>query len=304
MAMEPICPSRFKAVAHLLWCNGLPQMQFMEDTCQFVACFCNAATDEFCNKIKAESGCQSLCAEEYIGHEYFSIAWYDYAKLQNVYDALVRNNVAFRVTYNGYWGYWPHENVYCPRLPCTRENMEKQAVMRITKDLDGSDSLRRCVLQALSWPHFGPWNWVTEQGRELCARLCRENGVELKPMDHRDNFYLLPVYVPLESLLPIRMIEERGLLTPRTSLAEIAAVHTSVPPAVLSQEEENVGHADICQVCMMKPPDTVVMPCGHCVVCEECSKKLAQGDTPSKTKCIMCRGEIEGIYIVSKDKMQ
>ena len=50
-----------------------------------------------------------------------------------------------------------------------------------------------------------------------------------------------------------------------------------------------------CMVCLTNTPNTMVMPCGHVVVCEECSEKLVKS-TDAKI-CVKCRREIiEVIY--------
>ena len=45
---------------------------------------------------------------------------------------------------------------------------------------------------------------------------------------------------------------------------------------------------NICKICCDKKINTVVMPCGHRFVCEECAVKL--------TKCSECNGKID--YII------
>jgi len=52
--------------------------------------------------------------------------------------------------------------------------------------------------------------------------------------------------------------------------------------------------ADECVVCQDAPPDTLVIPCNHVVVCHDCSDALA--GTPNAHVCVVCRQPIEGIY--------
>jgi len=49
-----------------------------------------------------------------------------------------------------------------------------------------------------------------------------------------------------------------------------------------------------CMICLSNPPDTLVTPCMHRVVCRECSKKLK--NTPDCGVCVRCRREIEAVY--------
>lgn len=50
---------------------------------------------------------------------------------------------------------------------------------------------------------------------------------------------------------------------------------------------------ELCMICMERPPNTLVLPCQHCVVCKECSEKL--GDTPVAKKCVRCMRSITSI---------
>lgn len=48
-----------------------------------------------------------------------------------------------------------------------------------------------------------------------------------------------------------------------------------------------------CMICLTDPPQTIVLPCGHCVCCRACSELLKK--TNDKHVCIRCRRPIESI---------
>lgn len=52
--------------------------------------------------------------------------------------------------------------------------------------------------------------------------------------------------------------------------------------------------AEECVVCQDAPPDTLVAPCGHVVVCHDCSDALV--GTSNAHICVVCRQPIESIY--------
>lgn len=54
---------------------------------------------------------------------------------------------------------------------------------------------------------------------------------------------------------------------------------------------------DLCCICEERTPDTRVQPCGHVVVCQECSIDLQQ--TADSDHCVVCRRPITKIEIVS-----
>jgi hypothetical protein len=58
-----------------------------------------------------------------------------------------------------------------------------------------------------------------------------------------------------------------------------------------------------CAMCTERPPDTVVLPCGHMVVCQDCSAKL-KTDPNNRGTCIYCRQPIEGVYLVAEEAME
>jgi len=47
---------------------------------------------------------------------------------------------------------------------------------------------------------------------------------------------------------------------------------------------------DVCMVCLDREPNTMVLPCEHCVVCKECSIGLR--NTNDKKTCVRCRRPI------------
>lgn len=49
-----------------------------------------------------------------------------------------------------------------------------------------------------------------------------------------------------------------------------------------------------CSICLDKAANTVVMPCEHSVVCEQCSKDLK--NTNDRAVCCQCRNPIDAVY--------
>jgi predicted nucleic acid-binding Zn-ribbon protein len=56
--------------------------------------------------------------------------------------------------------------------------------------------------------------------------------------------------------------------------------------AVLQSEKEN-DEANFCIICMERPSDVAVVPCGHFCLCEECAAKC--------NNCPICRTEKESL---------
>jgi hypothetical protein len=59
------------------------------------------------------------------------------------------------------------------------------------------------------------------------------------------------------------------------------------------KKEKAVGkeeEVETCMICLDAPPNTLVLPCQHCVVCKACSQGLKK--TPDANKCVRCRKDI------------
>lgn len=56
----------------------------------------------------------------------------------------------------------------------------------------------------------------------------------------------------------------------------------------VEEKEDNV-----CMICLDREPNTMVLPCEHCVVCKECSIQLR--NTNDKHICVRCRRPITHI---------
>lgn len=78
-----------------------------------------------------------------------------------------------------------------------------------------------------------------------------------------------------------------------------AATTTTVPvPAddLVHPKRARVATDDVpsneCTVCMSAPADTLVLPCGHSVVCAKCSLILARTTDSNRKHCVVCRESI------------
>jgi hypothetical protein len=73
-------------------------------------------------------------------------------------------------------------------------------------------------------------------------------------------------------------------------------VLTGPDPAVIAPEtpvSKPKEEEFVCMICFENPPDTIVKPCDHCVVCSACSKLLKTTETAKR--CVACRQNITTI---------
>ena len=62
---------------------------------------------------------------------------------------------------------------------------------------------------------------------------------------------------------------------------------------ILAAEDIVEDEITECMICLENLPNTMVLPCGHCVVCKECSEKLE--NTNDARTCVRCRRDITHI---------
>lgn len=84
-------------------------------------------------------------------------------------------------------------------------------------------------------------------------------------------------------------------LTCRRLHPEAVDLEPQKPREPTKPAEDPTDHEDLCLVCFSNPPQTLVLPCGHCVVCKGCSDKLAKSDSAYNLKCIQCTQPITTI---------
>ena len=73
-----------------------------------------------------------------------------------------------------------------------------------------------------------------------------------------------------------------------------------------NEENESISTTDLeeeeCMICLDAKPTTTVIPCGHRVVCDDCSVKLKE--TPDNQICTQCRCEITHVFYKNKNKVE
>ncbi len=145
-----------------------------------------------------------------------------------------------------------------------------------------------------------PYNWSTPEGRAFCAMLRARFRKDAVPKDRNGNRFGDARYVaacrehgiliagpdPIGSAMPVADPVAVAPVIPLIAVAE------SVPKKVhvereIQEEDDDDG---ICQVCMDKEADTLVLPCEHRVVCSACSIRLRA--TADNRICVRCRNPI------------
>ena len=93
-----------------------------------------------------------------------------------------------------------------------------------------------------------------------------------------------------DSIFKFANLEKKGFFCPDCLKEKEIKTNPPITPSVIIAKEDEIA----CCVCLVNLPNTLVIPCGHCVVCKECSDKLKE-TTNSKT-CVYCKTQITSIF--------
>ncbi len=233
----------------------------------YVLCFCGDLSDSFLASLKETCKSQSLQHGDFLGRGYLKIHWMEFGLIESVLTAMLRGGEWFKLQIK-------QQVVYNPKNGETEfkwSGLEAKLIALIREmdstewgkvEKDSSYMLyRECLLDI--------WNWKTPAGKAMCAELRRRKHLPVQnPEADKDNYWKWKWFAPVAAI--------------PAAAAEIKAEPPSVPDS-----------RDTCMICLEAPADTLVLPCGHQVVCATCSARLA--NTPDKHTCVRCRREIKEI---------
>lgn len=142
------------------------------------------------------------------------------------------------------------------------------------------------------WTHAREELWKTEKGKSMARRLMEgdrwaSNEFVRGPSDFRPDGLITRLVRPNPELLQNPALDY-PLCTYTSAPEEPQSAPTEEPQS--APTEEGIRE---CMVCLDRPPDTLVLPCMHCVVCRECSDGLKS--TNDARTCLRCRCPIEDI---------
>jgi hypothetical protein len=131
------------------------------------------------------------------------------------------------------------------------------------------------------WKFLESWNWLTPEGKQFCQELRQQFPHYIDRDVDDSNFYKWPTTEAL--CREYRVLHHAPWINKAPEPLQAIPVKSEEPLEIL------------CSLCEERPANTLVLPCQHCVVCKECSKKLR--DTPDKSTCIQCRGVITSVEV-------
>jgi hypothetical protein len=262
-------PKRIERQELVKYMNGFgPQSPGIGTNGTYILCFCDYLSDDQVASIKAASSSETFEHDDFLAKPYVSVHWSEFHLQNSILTAMLTQGITFwyqakyRVKFN-------HTKVHA----FTPELLEETRIAQVRKSM--SDIAFGPVFIKYSAEQgnlLDVWNWTSVEGKALCAELRDMNDLpQLDEATDPDNYYLWSSFAD-EGEAPLKRKRE---------------------DVSVDEEEE-----DTCMVCMDKRANTLVVPCGHVVVCVDCSAKLA--DTPDRHTCVRCRAAITSVLCDEK----
>ncbi len=247
METLPACPADVETRATILYANGFSGFQGPHGggRDRFVLCSITCSWNKIDAFVRDEipmlamtSGATTLGHTDWIGRDFLTIHWSEYAKRFDVLTAMLQRGHEFQAWTRTTPCFQPSDGVFTTELFERRVIEETRDLLVLPVPRGGASEL---VADAL----YEEWNWQTEEGKAF-ARQLRESAKKISYDASRQNYFEWEIFRHYDP----------------------ATLCTVQPPL----EKEDT----LCVVCMERQANTMVMPCQHCVVCAECSAQLAQ----------------------------
>jgi hypothetical protein len=232
----------------------------------------------------------NLLIDDYIGRTYIQIDVRDFEHIPRILQYALNQGLVVALHSSGIGNCYREYGTFIPSA--FEEHLVQSAQDDgLYVDNDGEISaIQRFAASQYMLP--GQWAWMTPAGKRFCQKLRRCSSKhwtvdELAACDDVNNVFSPALLKVMEKYrLYLRSpwwSEQVGSEQPSHSRPAAMIVEMKLNHAVLEPLQ-------ICAVCEDRPAATVVLPCSHVVVCQQCSHQLR--NTADRAVCIRCRNPI------------
>lgn len=235
-----------------------------------ILCWCNSdMSKETFQRIKELSGAQSLVHDDYLGRGYLQVHVSDYEKFPIIFNSILQCGEWFRTRNSADVCFKPGETF-------TVIKMEEKLIKSLSDYLVEYPHFIE-MDSIFTWRHFKYWSYITDEGRSFCRHIRR--------LKRKKEYHVKDAMNPFkwEKFRNVRFRESYLEIPKDSPLGLPAPAAREVPPE--------------CLICMEKPANTQVFPCGCVVCCSDCSNGLKV--TNDAKTCVKCRrkiNKIENVY--------
>lgn len=303
--------------AEILFCNSLygyqcPGRGIEKDI--FAICWCGDLSDEEVELIKDISGSETVKHDDYIGHDYITIKWYEHNKIPDIFNAMLQLGLWFTSNNRASVTFRSSETKIF-----SNELMEKKFIQQ-TKEL------LRLIPNAINDDHYikntylDIWNYITEEGKAFCRYLRQVKHFPDPINDDAFNYFNWAIFQNYDPNTLLTTVGPNNIAAPNVNIGGENIGGENIGGKNVGGEniggenvggenvggenigEENVGEENdqsdsdddsLCIICMLKEANTMVLPCECVVVCKDCS--IALQNTNDRHTCVKCRRPITNI---------
>lgn len=153
-------------------------------------------------------------------------------------------------------------------------------------------------------PLLKHWNFATEEGRALCSRVRLALGkTEYSKMKHGPPRMWWKDYAEITAKYNVLHAGNGwGAYEPIFDNKQIPLGMASEPDVKKQKSEDEEDLDSTCMICLDAKATTLVLPCNHTVVCDNCSKLLRT--TGDNKTCVRCRRAITHVAYEQDNEME
>lgn len=258
-------------------------------------------------KARADLGTDKIKIDDFIGHTYAEIHWTLYARIPEIIQYFLNHGMdvtlqmELKLHYKAGTRFDPRA-AEAQSVGWFREQIAAPWLVDLARR--SRTSPESIVLGWTMSPGriLCPWNWQTPEGKAFCAEM-RARAPELidRDLEAAGSYFENPAiraickkyrllqygpwwYGPtLDPAAPDPVADPAPALAPAPAPARV--------PVPVPMDED----VPECMICSDNFANTLVLPCGHQVVCKSCSRRLK--DTPDHHTCVRCRNPITDVLI-------
>lgn len=276
-----------------LWYNGFG-FQFNAEKKEFYPIRCSENVEKDLGKIMTETGAL-VSFSDFLGRSFLTINFLNHDKIEAVLNKILELGHSF-VTNNGLQVHFSVGETF------SIARMERKYIRDFKEKLNANPKILDFLVGTEDDRLLAPWNWTTPEGKEFSQFLQDE-------LLHRkttlEDYTQWPIFSENHEKYLYTFTEnekqKRKNESERNSENKRLKSNSSSSSSSESEKEKNEvekvkeenDELEECMICFDKPPDTMVLPCEHCVVCRDCSVKLK--NTNDHHTCLRCRRSITHI---------
>jgi hypothetical protein len=192
-----ICPREFKKRALILYSKGFgfqPPGTGITDV--FIICFYKKLLNkEELVRLNKISNCRTVNTKIWFYEPYLEIHWTEYGKIKNVFNALLKMNISFRL----------QNKLRVSFNPITdkkySETILEQKIINYYRQLEDEYIHSKIIFDGVL---FDIWNWKTSDGQIYCKHLRKLKNLPDIDINHSSNYYNWEEFhnIDINTLLP------------------------------------------------------------------------------------------------------